>query len=114
MATIICDECASEFVLSADDIKQITKMVGGIEVSYFCCPKCNAPYVIQVLDENTKRMQIEYQEFSERFEKLKATSKNEKQLQSVYTVLIAKKKKLASRIYTLKEQFGDELKQYLN
>ena len=116
MAKIVCDKCTKEFRLKADDIKQTPKMVKSkvVEVSYFCCPHCGSPYIIQVLDRGTECMQSEYQKLYDRWEKLRAENKDEKQLQSVYSVLIAKKNKLAKRINALKEEFGEELKQYLN
>lgn len=59
-----CDKCAADF-----KIKLRKKTVaGGIEVTYFTCPKCFHKYTVSVFDAECRKLQREIREFAKEYQ----------------------------------------------
>lgn len=102
---LICDSCAAEFQIEADDIKEVNLSFDDVDlrVIYFCCPECKKVYIIQVLDDEAFDLQKGY--FKVRDDcKIRP---------SVYPIMLAKRKRLEEHIKMLKSVYGGKIIQYL-
>jgi len=59
-----CDKCGADFKIK---LRKKTKS-GGIEVTYFTCPKCFNKYTVSVFDAECRKLQREIRGFDKRIQ----------------------------------------------
>ena len=59
-----CDKCGADFRIK---LRKKTKS-GGIEITYFTCPKCFNKYTVSVFDAKCRKLQREIREFDKRIQ----------------------------------------------
>lgn len=60
--SVKCDMCNKIFLLTKEDLRQVTKTVGStsVECTFFRCKHCNHAYPVLWVDDKMRKLQSQY------------------------------------------------------
>lgn len=116
LSVIVCNHCGYEFPVSAVNIKQVDLKVSEtrLRVMYYRCARCNALYLIQIMDDRCFELQKEYLKQKARWQANVGKHNSVEVASGHYSSAIAKQQRLANRIEKLKQQYGPMISAYLD